>query len=106
MPKTTSPRAARKTQPAPKPPPVPAPEPVGGPSAPTPLNGKLAAMAALLSRAEGATLAQLADATGWQAHSVRGALAGALKKHGHVATSSKVDGVRTYRLPAPVEVQP
>ena len=106
MPKTTSPRAARKAQPAPKPPPVPASAPVVAPSAPTPLSGKLAAMAALLSRPEGATLAQLTEATGWQAHSVRGALAGALKKRGHVATSTKTDGVRVYRLPAPAEVQP
>ena len=106
MPKTTSPRSARKAQPTRKPPPTPAREPVVAPSAPKPLGGKLAAMATLLSRPEGATLVQLTEATGWQTHSVRGALAGALKKHGYVATSSKADGVRTYRLPSAIEVQP
>jgi hypothetical protein len=37
-------------------------------------------------------------ATGWQQHSVRGALAGALKKRGHTINSDKVDGVRRYRI--------
>ncbi len=39
--------------------------------------------------------------TGWQAHSIRGFLAGSLKKKGH-AVSSQVDesGVRRYRLAA------
>jgi hypothetical protein len=36
-------------------------------------------------------------ATGWQAHSVRGAIAGALKKRGLTITSTKVDGVRRYK---------
>ena len=35
------------------------------------------------SRPEGASLAELVAATGWQAHSVRGALAGSLKRKGH-----------------------
>jgi hypothetical protein len=60
--------------------------------------GKLGTAAALLRRPEGATLAQLTEATGWQAHSVRGALAGALsKRHGLVIASEKVDGTRVYR---------
>lgn len=58
---------------------------------------KLAILLALLKRPEGATLADLTQATGWQAHSVRGALAGALKKAGLTITSSKEEGVRTYR---------
>lgn len=37
-------------------------------------------------------------ATGWQAHSVRDAISGSLrKKMGLTITSEKVDGVRTYR---------
>ena len=34
----------------------------------------------MLQRPEGATIAEIVEATGWQPHTVRGALAGALKK--------------------------
>lgn len=68
-------------------------KPAGGPS-------KLDRLVAKLTRPEGATIADLAVATGWQAHSVRGALAGSLKKKGHLITSDKVDGVRRYRIAA------
>jgi hypothetical protein len=47
----------------------------------------------MLKRAEGATIAEIVEATGWQAHTVRGALAGALKKRlGLKITSEKVEG--------------
>ncbi len=46
----------------------------------------------LLNRPGGASIADLMKATGWQAHSVRGFLAGNLKKQGHVVSSSKEDG--------------
>ena len=53
----------------------------------------------LLSRPGGASIAELMKATGWQAHSVRGFLAGSLKKQGHVVSSSMdVGGERRYRL--------
>jgi stage V sporulation protein SpoVS len=35
--------------------------------------------------------------SGWQPHSVRGAIAGSLKKRGLVITSAKDDGERRYR---------
>jgi len=56
----------------------------------------------LLKRAEGATLADLMKATGWQAHSVRGFLSGTVgKKLGLAVTSAKVeDGERTYSVKA------
>jgi len=48
---------------------------------PTPRAGtKQAKMIELLKRPEGATVEQIADATGWQHHTVRGAISGALKK--------------------------
>jgi hypothetical protein len=60
--------------------------------------GKLGTLVELLERPEGATIGQLAEATGWQAHSVRGAMAGALKKkHGLTITSTKEADARIYR---------
>jgi nucleoid-associated protein YgaU len=48
---------------------------------PTPRTGtKQARMIELLSRPEGATVEQIAAATGWQKHTIRGAISGALKK--------------------------
>jgi hypothetical protein len=64
-------------------------------------NTKLATVIAMLRRKEGATIEQLVKATGWQAHSVRGALSGALKKNlGLAISSTKTDGVRTYLVTA------
>ena len=51
----------------------------------------------LLSRESGASIAEMVEAAGWQQHSVRGAMAGALKKRGLTITSDKVDGTRRYR---------
>ncbi len=51
----------------------------------------------LLTREGGACIAEMVEATGWQQHSVRGAMAGALKKRGLLITSDKIDGVRRYR---------
>ena len=48
---------------------------------PTPRTGtKQAQMIELLQRPEGATVEQIAAATGWQHHTIRGAISGALKK--------------------------
>jgi Protein of unknown function (DUF3489) len=65
-----------------------------------PLPGsKLDRLVHLLRQPDGATITELAAATGWQAHSVRGALAGALRKKGHAVVSEKKDGGdRRYRL--------
>lgn len=59
---------------------------------------KLGLLLAKLSDDAGATLKELMAVTGWQAHSVRGAMAGALKKKGHVIVSVKSDGPRRYRV--------
>ena len=54
----------------------------------------------LLQRANGATLGEIMEATGWQAHSVRGFLSGAVgKKMGLTVASAKNDaGERVYQL--------
>jgi len=56
----------------------------------------------MLRAPDGATIEEIMAATGWQSHTVRGAMAGALKKKlGLEVTSEKVDGRgRVYRLPA------
>ena len=61
---------------------------------------KLARLEAMLRRPEGATIAQLSKALDWQAHSVRGAMSGALKKkQGLTIASEKTDdGRRVYRI--------
>ena len=59
---------------------------------------KLQIILDLLARDSGAALDDPCKATGWQRHSVRGAIAGTLKRKGHVITSQKTDGVRMYHL--------
>jgi hypothetical protein len=59
---------------------------------------KLDQLEALLRAPGGASLVDLMAATGWQQHSVRGALAGAIKKRGHIVMSDKRDGERRYRI--------
>lgn len=51
----------------------------------------------LLTREGGACIAEMVEVTGWQQHSVRGAMAGALKKRGLLIISDKIDGLRRYR---------
>jgi hypothetical protein len=54
----------------------------------------------LLTRREGATIPEMMAATNWQQHSVRGFLAGTVKKKlGFALTSKKLDGeLRRYRI--------
>ena len=64
-------------------------------------NGKGATIVELLRRKEGATLADLTKATGWQPHSVRGFLSAQQvgKKLGLKLKSSKrEDGQRVYQI--------
>lgn len=51
-------------------------------------------MIELLKRPGGATLAEIVEATGWQAHTVRGAMAGALKKKLGLTIGSEKDATR------------
>ena len=71
--------------------------PNAGPLAETPKRRegtKQALMIELLRRPEGATIAQIAAATGWQSHTCRGVIAGALKKKlGLTITTERVRNV-------------
>ena len=76
------------------------PPPPAATAAVTP-KGKLGVMAQLLRRPEGATVEAMSAATGWQHHSVRGAMAGALKKKlGLSIATEKTEGGRVYRIVA------
>lgn len=59
-------------------------------------------MLTLLNRPEGASVAEMMQATNWQQHSVRGFLAGTVKKKlgFSLASSKAADDVRRYRIKA------
>ena len=61
---------------------------------------KLAAIIEAMRRPGGATIAQMMACTGWQAHTVRGAISGMVRKRlGHeVITEKGADGQRAYRI--------
>ena len=59
---------------------------------------KVAFMVVMLSRPEGATLKEMADALGWKENSIRGAMSAYAKKTGGSIASEKKDGIRTYYL--------
>lgn len=68
---------------------------------PTPRAGtKQAMLIEMLQQPEGATMEKIVAATGWQPHTARGAMSGALgKKLGLVITSVKEEGRgRVYRI--------
>ena len=53
----------------------------------------------LLRRPEGASITELMEKMGWQRHTVRGFMAGAMKKAGHRVESFKPEGgERSYRI--------
>ncbi|NMG17501.1 DUF3489 domain-containing protein [Aromatoleum bremense] len=63
-------------------------------------NSKQAAVVQMLQRPDGTTIRQVMETTGWQAHTVRGTFAGALKKKlGLKIVSEKcTTGERVYRI--------
>ena len=62
-------------------------------------GSKTAQVVAMLQRKNGATLSEIMDKMGWQKHTVRGFMAGAMKKAGYTVESFKSEkGERTYRI--------
>jgi hypothetical protein len=62
-------------------------------------GSKQAQVVAMLQRKNGATLVEIMEKMGWQRHTVRGFMAGAMKKAGYTVESFKPDGgERTYRI--------
>jgi hypothetical protein len=69
--------------------------------APAKASTKVATLVGLMRRPSGATLDEMTAATGWQVHSVRGAISGSVKKTlGLVVVSEKVEGLRRYSIAA------
>ncbi len=62
-----------------------------------PARTKNAKLEALLSRARGATLAQLQKELGWQPHTVRAAVS-RLRKAGHKIELEETKGRKAYRI--------
>ena len=61
--------------------------------------GKIDKIIAMMRRPKGASINDLTKATAWQAHSVRGAISGTLrKKQGLNVVSEKSGDVRLYRI--------
>ena len=94
QPKKASRRAGRK-------PTTSTPKGKSGASAPASRQGtKQALLIDLLKSKGGATIGEIVEATGWQAHSVRGAISGALKKKLGLTVESETvdDRGRVYRI--------
>ena len=76
---------------------LPDPEPQSDAKGPS----KQDAVIAMLLRPEGATVDEVASATGWQRHTVRGVFSGTLKKKlGLTLASAKEERGRVYRIGA------
>lgn len=62
---------------------------------------KLDTILKMLRAKRGVDIQALVEATGWQPHSVRGAIAGQIKKKlGLTVVTERVDGRTIYRIPA------
>ncbi len=63
-------------------------------------NSKQAAVIQMLQRPDGTTIQQVMESTGWQAHTVRGTFAGALKKKLglNIVSAKDATGERVYRI--------
>ena len=69
-------------------------------------DSKQSRLIATLRAKPGATIEEMMTLTGWQAHSVRGAISGVLRKRlglNVVCATAEGDGARVYRITAPAE---
>ncbi|MCZ8321193.1 MAG: DUF3489 domain-containing protein [Novosphingobium sp.] len=64
---------------------------------------KAALVELMLQRGDGATLDELCQATGWQAHTCRAFLTGQRKKGRELLRSKREDDKTSYRLAAPLD---
>jgi Protein of unknown function (DUF3489) len=89
-------KKARKTKKAPKT----VTETDPKPEAAGPREGsKMSQVIAMLQREQGATITEIMNSMGWQKHTVRGFMAGAMKKAGYTVESFKPEGgERSYRI--------
>ena len=70
-------------------------------SGPTGPLSKIGLLVTMLRQKDGATIDAMMSATGWQAHSIRGAMSGSVKKAlGLNLLSEKTDAGRVYRIDA------
>lgn len=79
---------------------APAAEPTVAPLKPARNRLRSTIVAKLLSRARGATIAELQQATGWQPHSVRSHLSGLRKSGRTLLKEERKTGETSYRLVA------
>jgi hypothetical protein len=95
--KQRKPKAVKKTPAAEK-----SPKPTRGKAEPkAPRVTKQAQVIDALCRPEGATITEIMEMTGWQEHSVRGFISGAVKKKlGLTVERVTEDGRTTYRVPS------
>src|SRR5947208_17053692 len=98
--KTTKPADRRIARPAPQSrPTVPPLEPTAPGASRSRAASKQSQVIGLLQRPQGATIEEMAIAMGWQRHTVRGMISGALKKElGLEILSEPTDRERLYRI--------
>ena len=83
-----------------------APDAPANPATPKPITiragTKQAEIIALIQRPEGASIAEIVEATGWASHSARGMISGTLKKRLglQITTAAHADRGRIYQLAA------
>ena len=62
-------------------------------------GSKMAQVVAMMQRKNGASITEIMEVMGWQRHTVRGFMAGAMKKAGYTVESFRPEGgERSYRL--------